>query len=76
MIWQAACDRIEGRKVNLIWRFYRGEDKQWRWQQLSAGREVVADSPAAHADYELCLADARKQGYVFQNSQVGHKPRR
>jgi hypothetical protein len=68
--------RMGNSDVNLIWRFYRGEDRQWRWQQLSVGRDVVSDSPSAHPDYEHCLADARQQGYVYQASQPGQKARR
>jgi hypothetical protein len=62
--------------VNLIWRFYRGEDRQWRWQQLSVDRRVISDSPSAHPDYEHCLADARQQGYVHQVSQLGQRTHR
>jgi hypothetical protein len=56
--------------MNLIWRFYLDEGRQWRWQQLSPSREVVGESAKAHKDYERCLADAGHQGYVFQPSQA------
>ena len=57
--------------MNIIWRFYVGEDQRWRWQRLSVSREVLAESPTAYSDYEGCLADARGQGYVFQPPQAG-----
>ena len=48
--------------MNLIWRFYRDDHRQWRWQQMTAGQEIVTESPAGHADYDHCVADARKRG--------------
>lgn len=57
--------------MNLIWRFYIDERQQWRWQRLSMSKEVVADSPAGHADYDACVADAKREGYDYQNSQPG-----
>ena len=71
-----SCARMRDSGVNLIWRFYRGDDRQWRWQQLSVDRGVISDSPSAHPDYEHCLADARQQGYVYQVPQPGERTHR
>jgi hypothetical protein len=55
-------------QVNHIWRFYTGQDQKWRWQCLTVHHEVIAESQAAYKDYEGCLADAQKKGYVLQCS--------
>ena len=44
--------------MNLIWRFYRDEQRKWRWQQMTTGQDIVMESPAGHADYDHCVADA------------------
>ena len=62
--------------MNLIWRFYRDEQRKWRWQQMTTGQDIVMESPAGHADYDHCVADARKRGYEFASSQPGHGPRK
>ncbi len=50
---------------NTIWRFHLDENKQWRWQQVSVSRQVLAESQRGYAAYEACVADAETQGYVF-----------
>jgi hypothetical protein len=55
----------DGAEMNLIWRFYMDQERQWRWQQLSVGSAVVAESPGGYKEYEGCVANARGQGYVF-----------
>ena len=54
--------------MNIIWRFYADQDKNWRWQQLSMDRTVITESRAACKNYEECVVDAREQGYVFHPS--------
>lgn len=56
--------------LNFVWRFHKDQAHLWRWQQLSANGEVIAESPTGHKDYEECLADAQHNGYVFQRSQT------
>lgn len=55
--------------MHFIWRFYTAEDGRWKWQRLSIGKEVLAESPATYADYDRCLANAKNQGYEFLPSQ-------
>ena len=55
--------------MTLIWRFFAGEDRRWRWQQVSIDHVVLAESRASYTDYENCVAAARVSGYVFQASQ-------
>ena len=62
--------------MNLIWRFYRDDHRKWRWQQMTAGQEIVTESPAGHADYDHCVADARKRGYVLESSPPGQGPQK
>ena len=56
----------DGARMNLIWRFYMDQERQWRWQRLSVGHAVVAESPGSYKEYEGCVANAEVQGYVFQ----------
>lgn len=56
--------------MNSIWRFYRDEKQQWRWQCLSASRVLMSESTSAHKQYDDCLADAHTHGYVFHPSQA------
>ena len=56
--------------MNLIWRFYMDEERQWRWQRLSVGLAVIAESPDSYKEYEGCVANAEVQGYVFQPPQT------
>ena len=55
--------------MNIIWRFYLDEKRQWRWQRLSAARVLISESPQSHTQYDECLADAHLHGYVFHPSQ-------
>ena len=55
--------------MQFIWRFYTGEDTQWRWQKLSVDRAVVAESASGYAGYEDCVTNASDQGYVFHPHQ-------
>lgn len=56
--------------MNTIWRFYLDENRQWRWQQLSVSRLVIAESTIAYKAYEACVAGAGEQGYVFVPSKT------
>ncbi len=56
--------------MNLIWRFYLDQERQWRWQRLSVGLAVIAESPKAYKEYEGCVANAKDQGYVFLPPQT------
>jgi hypothetical protein len=60
--------------MNMIWRFYVDEKHQWRWQQLSVSRAVIAESPNAYKAYEACLANASEQGYVFVPAKTKPMP--
>src|SRR3989338_7022486 len=60
----------DGAGMNLIWRFYMDQDRQWRWQRLSVWQAVVAESPGSYKEYEGCVANAEVQGYVFQPPQT------
>jgi hypothetical protein len=56
--------------MNYIWRFYTDESQHWKWQQLSASKEVISESAEGYKNYEACLVDAKNKGHVFQPSQV------
>jgi hypothetical protein len=51
--------------MNGIWRFYKDESRQWRWQQISVTRVVMSESTRGYPAYEACVADAQSQGYVY-----------
>jgi hypothetical protein len=55
--------------MRVIWRFFVADTTQWRWQQLSDDRTVVAESPMSYETYDSCVAAARAQGYVFEATQ-------
>ncbi|MBI4193659.1 MAG: hypothetical protein HY526_01130 [Betaproteobacteria bacterium] len=55
--------------MSSVWRFYKDQDRHWRWQRLSIDRAVIAESRAAHKNYDDCVADATGKGYVHQPSQ-------
>lgn len=57
--------------MNFIWRFYRDPERLWRWQRLATDKSVIAESPAAYNEYEGCIANAAKEGYVFEPAQPG-----
>ena len=55
--------------MRVIWRFFVADDTQWRWQQLSDDRTVIAQSSASYPTYDSCVAAARANGYVFETAQ-------
>jgi uncharacterized protein YegP (UPF0339 family) len=56
--------------MNLIWRFYRDQNRLWRWQHLAFNLEVVAESRKGYKEYEDCVESAVAQGYVSLPSQT------
>jgi hypothetical protein len=56
-------------KINFVWRFYVDPDGAWRWQRLGTDSKIHGESPASHATYEVCVADAEVYGYHFARSQ-------
>jgi hypothetical protein len=52
-----------------IWRFFRDEANNWRWQKLSDERAVSAESRSSFPSYDICVADANHRGYVFEDAQ-------
>jgi len=64
---------VESVTSNAIWRFYIGDDHRWRWQCLSASTALIAESATSYANYETCLKNARKEGYVFYPSPTASK---
>jgi hypothetical protein len=59
-------------EMGITWRFFRGDDRYWHWQQLNDYREVVESSRQALESYDDCVHDARQSGYV----EVVVQPRR
>ena len=55
--------------MGCIWRFYADERQEWRWQQLTTDRTVIAESNASYKKYEACIVDAESNGYVMQLAQ-------
>ncbi len=55
--------------MNDIWRFYTDADHRWRWQRLSAARQLIAESRAGYEIYGQCVAAAQGEGYEFLPSQ-------
>jgi hypothetical protein len=55
---------------NLVWRFYTDESHKWKWQHLSMGGEIIAQSAKSYKSYENCLANAKENGHVFEASQA------
>jgi len=58
--------------MEIIWRFFRGDDRYWHWQQLNIYREVVESSRRVLESYDDCVHDAGQSGYV----EVTAQPRR
>lgn len=56
--------------MNFIWRFYMDETQRWKWQQLSASKEILRESTEAYKNYEACLVDAKAKGHVYHPSHV------
>ena len=50
------------------WRFF-SSPSGWKWQKLSSGREILAESSRTHTTYDECIRDAASRGYAFVASQ-------
>lgn len=62
--------------MNKIWRFYLDDQREWRWQALSVGRDVISESTCAFKAYETCVANAQAEGYLYVPSKVKpHTPK-
>lgn len=57
-------------QVSTIWRFYMDQNKQWHWQRIGMDHTVLSESPSNYKTYENCVADAQKNGHVFQPAQA------
>ena len=55
--------------MRVTWRFFVGEDKRWRWQQLLDDRSVASESPSSYENYERCVAAAQLKGYAYAAAQ-------
>lgn len=55
--------------TTVVWRFFVGEDRRWRWQTLTPGRVVLSESSASYPGYDACISAAAASGYRFQNAQ-------
>lgn len=56
--------------MNLIWRFYLDQNRQWRWQHLAFNLDVLAESANGYKEYEGCVQSAAAQGYVSLPAQT------
>jgi hypothetical protein len=54
----------------LVWRFYIGNDRRWRWQTLTPGRSVVCESEKSCPAIEACISAAEARGYLFETAQA------
>jgi len=55
-------------QLTSVWRFYSDASHRWRWQRLDFDGTVVEGSKSAYSQYEACLANATKHGYVSSPS--------
>ena len=55
--------------MNSIWRFYVDQQGTWRWQEMSASGEIVAESACGYSTYDDCLGGAQACGYRYEMSQ-------
>lgn len=56
--------------TTVVWRFFVGDDRRWRWQTLTPGRVVLSESVASYPAYDACIAAAKAEGYFFQDAQT------
>lgn len=50
--------------MRIVWRFFADDSHLWRWQQLAFDGTVVGHSKTSFAQYEGCVTNAAKHGYV------------
>jgi hypothetical protein len=65
-------DLLKVTESNYVWRFFKDSDHNWRWQCLTVLNEVIEESELGYDDYETCVANAQKNGYVFQKMAVAY----
>jgi len=58
-------------QMRIVWRFFADPSHQWQWQQLAFDGTVVGYSKTGYVQYEACVTNAAKHGYVA----VPAKPR-
>ena len=58
-------------QMRIVWRFFADPSHQWQWQQLAFDGTVVGCSKTGYMQYEACVTNAAKHGYVA----VPAKPR-
>ena len=51
-------------QMRIVWRFFADPSHQWQWQQLAFDGTVVGYSKTAYREYEACVTNAVKHGYV------------
>jgi hypothetical protein len=51
-------------QTRIVWRFFADPSHQWQWQQLAFDGTVVGHSKAGYLQYEACVTNATKHGYV------------
>jgi hypothetical protein len=65
-------DMLNVAQVNYVWRFFNDSGHNWRWQCLTVANDVILESETGFSEYEKCIADAQKNGYVLQNLSVAY----
>lgn len=53
------------------WRFHLNAQREWRWQQLSHGGDILRGSTRGFCSLEACVSDAQTAGYVFRPAVPG-----
>ena len=56
--------RPEYSQTRIVWRFFADACHQWKWQQLAFDGTVVVHSKSGYAQYEDCVSNASKHGYL------------
>ena len=51
-------------QTRIVWRFFADPSRQWQWQQLAFDGTVVAHSKLHYVQYEACISNAAKHGYL------------
>ena len=51
-------------QTRIVWRFFADPSHQWQWQQLAFDGTVVGHSKSGYVQYEACVANAAKHGYL------------
>ncbi|MBE0615361.1 MAG: hypothetical protein IH604_16960 [Burkholderiales bacterium] len=56
--------RPEYPQTRIVWRFFADSSHQWKWQQLAFDGTIVANSKSSYLQYEACVSNASKHGYL------------